>query len=356
MKRIIFVFVAALTASSLFAYNPPFAGEDLYRLASPDLMTGAASASGGPLFSVTALSSAYNPALTALSQRINLDLSGTMFFNTNKNDLEQSADSSVGGAFQVGLIVPSKWVVFSGDVHGIFSDINGLNVRDVLTLRFGVSKEVNEKLSVGMNMYTGFYIGEGSDFAVGADLGALYVFDDIKFLKSPRLGVAFLNLGKPAVGYDVIGIDVDAESSGFPGIVTPRVSFAATLFDVKKLTGGFSVDLSVPTFQNAVFDFGFGLSYAKIAELSVSWQANVREMAAGGSRGVSCPSVGLSFKFAINSSGISKKNDNWAKSEISPSFAWQNLYGGIHAVSAGAKMDLGMEDTDAPEIYLWDEE
>ena len=208
MKRIIFVFVAALTASSLFAYNPPFAGEDLYRLASPDLMTGAASASGGPLFSVTALSSAYNPALTALSQRINLDLSGTMLFNTNKNDLEQSADSSVGGAFQVGLIVPSKWVVFSGDVHGIFSDINGLNVRDVLTLRFGVSKEVNEKLSVGMNMYTGFYIGEGSDFAVGADLGALYVFDDIKFLKSPRLGVAFLNLGKPAVGYDVIGIDV----------------------------------------------------------------------------------------------------------------------------------------------------
>ena len=78
MKRIIFAFVAALTASSLFAYNPPFAGEDLYRLASPDLMTGAASASGGPLFSVTALSSAYNPALTALSQRINLDLSGTM--------------------------------------------------------------------------------------------------------------------------------------------------------------------------------------------------------------------------------------------------------------------------------------
>ena len=99
MKRIIFAFVAALTASSLFAYNPPFAGEDLYRLASPDLMTGAASASGGPLFSVTALSSAYNPALTALSQRINLDLSGTMLFNTNKNDLEQSADSSVGGAF-----------------------------------------------------------------------------------------------------------------------------------------------------------------------------------------------------------------------------------------------------------------
>jgi hypothetical protein len=51
-----------------------------------------------------------------------------------------------------------------------------------------------------------------------------------------------------------------------------------------------------------------------------------------------------------------KNNENWSQSEISPSLAWQNLYDGIQALSFGAKFNLGMEDTSAPDIFLWDEE
>ena len=35
--------------------------------------------------------------------------------------------------------------------------------------------------------------------------------------------------------------------------------------------------------------------------------------------------------------------------------AWKQLYKNVNAVSAGAKINLGLKDTQAPEIILWGE-
>ena len=68
MKKILLLAGTALLASTLFAYNPPFGGEEMFRLTNPELMSGAASATGGANFTVLPSSIVYNPALPAWEQ------------------------------------------------------------------------------------------------------------------------------------------------------------------------------------------------------------------------------------------------------------------------------------------------
>lgn len=354
MKKIALAAALLTLTAASYAYNPPLGGENLHSLTSPELISGGASATGGPIFTVVPASITYNPAITALEQRVTLDLSGTMLFNTENN---LPGDSSVGGGFQLGLLVPTRYGVFTGTVQGLFCDMYSLNIGNSVVLHGGASKDITEKLSVGMNVYTGFYFGcgGGSDFTVGADLGVLYLPNDIGFLKEPKFGISLLNCGKPASSYKVLGID-KKEGNSYPGILTPRVSFGAVLFKTPSISGGFSADLSFPTCQNVVADFGFGVTMAKIITVATSWQANVRELLEQSSDAVSWPSVGVNCRLSFKSEKVGNKFADWKQSEITPSLAWQNLYSGIHAVSAGAKINLGMEDKDAPVIYLWDEE
>ncbi len=378
MKRKILLFASFFCVAFAFAYNPPLGGEALLRITNPELLGGAASASGGPLSTVVPSSIAYNPALAVLEQRVDIDLSFTALFNTNKTD---ENDSVFGTAFQAGTIIPTKWFVYSATLQGIFSSFDTMNLRNSLTVHGGIAKEINEKLAVGMNIYSGYYLGEGSDFTLGADLGLFYKFDDFKFTKKtgsfinktgfftkPRLGIAFLNLGKPISGYNTNGLYADKLSSSYPGIVTPRISFAANLinpltknldvngnFKRSKFTSGFSFDLSFPTFQNVIADMALGFSYDNFINLNVGWQANLVEILAKQTSALSWPSVNLSFKFRFNSSKFIGDNADWAESEVVPVLAWQNLYNGIQAVSGEAKLNLGIQDEQPPEIILWDE-
>lgn len=379
MKKKLILFAALICTSFVFAYNPPLGGESLFRLTNPELLGGAASASGGPLLTVIPSSITYNPALSVLEQRVDVDLSFSAMFNTNR---KSETDGVFGSAFQAGTIIPTKWFVYSADVQGIFANFDSMNLRNSIIIHGGIAKEINEKLAVGMNLYSGYYLGSDSDFTVGADLGMFYQFEDFKFTKKEgsffnksgflskaRLGIAFLNLGKPLFGYGTKGIYADQASSNYPGILTPRISFASNLINplTKKLdengnalrskfNSGISMDISAPTFQNLIFDCAIGFSYDNIVNLNISWEANLREILTQQSQAISWPSVSLSFRFAFNSSKFTGNNEDLAKSEIIPVLAWQNLYNGIQVISGAAKLNLGMADEQPPEIILWDEE
>ncbi len=356
MKKILLALLISISASCLFAYNPPYGGEEIFRLTNPVLMSGAASASGGPNYTIVPSSITYNPALTASEQRIDLDVSGTLFFNLDKVDIEGAdSDESIGGGFQVGMIIPTRWTVLTWTTSGLFSDFYGMDLRKTIISHVGASKELTENLSLGANAYLGFYTGSGSDFSVGADLGALYRLGDLGTLKSSRVGLAFLNLGKPA-DYDTIGIDEKKSSSSYPSIFTPRVSFAADFLEMQQWVGSFSTDLAFPAFQNCICDLGLGFDYNNTISLSLGAQANIREIAEGKMDGLSSFSLGVSIRLGITSKKMSEKNADWEQSEVIPSFATQYLYSGILATSFGCRLDLGLKDTEAPEIYVWNEE
>ncbi|MGN0730245.1 hypothetical protein [Treponema sp.] len=356
MKKIILAAALAACAAGLFAYNPPYGGEDLFRLTHPELMSGAASATGGPLFTVVPASIAYNPALTAGVQRADIDFSGTVFINFDKIEIEgESSDKTAGGGFQAGMIIPTKWSVFSLTASGVYADFYGMNLRKTIVVHGGASKEVTDNLSLGANVYGGLYMGSGSDFSIGVDAGALYKLSSFSVFKNPRVGASLLNIGKPA-DYDTIGIDEKEDSSAYPSVLTPRVSFASNIFEARDWTGAFSTDFSFPFFQNCVMDLGLGFEYNNFIKLSVGWQANIREISEGKSDGVNCFSVGVSIRLGVTSKRISQTNADWEKSEVTPCLATQTLYSKIQAVSFGARIDLGLKDTEAPEIIVWDEE
>ena len=349
MKRILAAGAMLLTVAMLFAYNPPAGGENIFKLSNPSLLGGAASATGGPFNELVPGSIAYNPALTAFEQRPAINAAASFLIDADGN-------ADLGWGFQAGAVIPNKWMVFTASVEGIFCDNPDLNIGKQTVAHLGLSKEIAENISIGLNGYFGYFFGDGADFILGADLGILFSFERFGFLKNPRIGVSLLNMGKPlSSSYSVTGIDGTTNDISYPGIFTPRLSFAADLFSLgtfkNRFTGSFSVDASFPTFQNAVFDVAMGFSYNNLINLTVGWDADVRQIAV--TKKASWPSVGLGLHLVI-SSGDSK--DSWAQNEFTPSVAWQNLYGSVHDVSFGATMYIGMTDDEAPEVYLWGEQ
>lgn len=347
MKKTVLLAAFSLITAALFAYNPPLGGENLYKLSNPVMISGGDSASGGPLFNIIPASISYNPALTATEQRTVLNLSGDIMFNTS------DFNSSLGWGAQAGVTIPTKWMVFSGTINGIFSGNTGLPIGNTIIVHAGIAKEFLDNIYIGLNLYGGSYFSHGSDWSIGCDFGLLYKGEkSLGFLRDPRIGISVLNIGRSAGSeYEVIGIDGTTEGTVYPGILTPRISLGATVLQTWGWKAGLSMDASFPACQNAVFDVAFAVSYNNLLEFNLGWQANVRELAEGAK--VNWPSIGISCKIMLSSN---KKNDTWQQSELVPSVAWQNMYGEVQNISAGATLYLGQEDNEAPEIYLWDED
>lgn len=358
-KKLIGAAAALACAANVFAfsfadlYNPPFGGQDIFSLSNPALLSGGDSATGGPAFTVLPASIVYNPALPAVEQRVVLNLSYSALFDTNR---ALDTDPIMGNVFQTGIIVPSRYMVFSGSVQGTFVNFPRMDLGNSINIHAGVAKDVYDNIFVGANIYSGFYFGSGSDFTLGMDLGLLYEMEDISFLKNPRLGFALLNIGKPQTGnYYVNGINGNNKNVYFPGVVTPRASFAATLLDAQGFKCGFSGDVYLPTLQNIGLSMGLDFAYQEFIQVCLGWNFDLREAIKGGAQGICLPTIGVNCRFTINSKKITFGHEDWERSEIAASGAWKSMYDGINVVSGGATLYLGMKDTAAPEIYLWDE-
>ena len=342
MKKIFAVVAAvAVSSASLFAYNPPFGGEELFRLTNPEMLSGSSSsAAGGPAFNVIPASITYNPALPAGSEILTFDVSGTLFANLDKED----GDKSAGGAFEIGVLYPTSWGTFTATFNSVISELYRMPLGKIYDFHAGAAKDINDWLAVGLNVYYRNYaaIGDGdSDFAVGADLGAFAKVGDLGCFKDARLGASVLNIGKPA-DYPTMGLDRYEESSKYPSIFTPRVGFAATVVESGSWKAAVSADVSIPSFVNCISDVGVELDYGEALKLNLAWQLNIREFAEGKDGICSC-SFGVSYKFGINS----------GKHSMTPSLASQYLYGGLAAISGGARVDLGQKDTAGAEIQMW---
>ena len=258
----------------------------------------------------------YNPAIPAGQQHITADFSMTLFLNCDKQDdsglsaedyanaqgdllkalmngtitsyeYEEQAsdladkyisggydDDGAGFGFQTGVIIPTEQVVLSFTMNYMFSEMYGMYLGNTFIMHGGASKELNEKLSVGANAYIGF----GSCFSIGTDAGVLLKLDDMERLKNPRLGLSLLNLGISSADSAVVGID-GGSADYYPSPLTSRASFGATFFEKESWTGAFSVDASIPFFQNFITDAAVAFCYNNFMTLSAAMQFNIREIA-----------------------------------------------------------------------------
>ncbi|MCR5724269.1 MAG: hypothetical protein K6G80_04190 [Treponema sp.] len=361
MKRVLLTAAGLLLAGGLFAYNPPAGGQNLLRLSSPALLTGAASSAGGALYNVLPSSIVNNPAITAFEQRIVLDVGVTALTDGNDDD------GSLGSAFEAGLLIPGRRGVASFLVQGIFAPLVDMHLGDSVNATAGVSKDITDSLSVGVSATLGIFWGYESDWTGSLAIGAYYNYGDVSFMKDVRFGCALMNLGKMYTQTEVRGIADDADyyefrenawdyADNWPALATLRTGVAATLLEKNKFTVGGSFDLSYPSFQNVVCDIGLQVQYSSFLKLSVAEELDVRELKEGSKNLL--PAVGVSFKFLFKSKADSTitKFAGGDESEMTVSTAWHNMYEDVNAFSAGAVLKLGLEDKEPPKITIWEDD
>lgn len=347
-KTLTAALVFCVLGLNLHAYNPPAGGELVFRLVNPDLLSGAGSAAGGALWSAVPGAPLVNPALTAGDQRVMLDLGYTAL-------IAAGDPNPFGSAARIGALIPTRRGVFTLSINGIFSPMSALPLGNIILFNGSFSKDITDRLYVGAALNFGMSPGSIFDWALYADLGVWYNFGTVGFLRDFRLGGALSTLGKSIQGSSRGVISPLEEVGFFPGIATPRLGIAAHLFEAQDFRGGFSLDISAPFWQNFITDIGLQFDYAETVRLAVGWEINARELAASVYNLM--PSISLSAKIRVDTQKNRFLADKgWQRNDLALSGAWQQLYGGVHAASIGAAAYLGMRDTEAPVIRIWEEE
>ena len=350
MKKILFTFFATgLLLSAAYSYNPPAGGEDLTQIASPKNLSGANSVTGGALFDAGADSIIVNPALTAREQRVNLNAGYTFLYSGDDRN-----DTQIGSSFQTGILIPFKLYIFNGYVNGTFAPFGEMHLGNSMNFKAGLSKEISDKLSVGLGAGGGYAWTHGKDWSLYGDVGVLYNWGNLGPFSDFRLGASVLNLGKMYSDVNRVGIDEDAENTPYPTLATFKAGAAGTILDTEIAKIGLVLDLSVPCFQNFIADFNAQVAIKKMFFVSVGEKFNMAEVIQGKYNFI--PSVAFLFKFSFDVKNNQYLEDNgWSQSEMTVSAGYKNLYKTVHAVSGGVDIDLGMADNEAPKIVVWDE-
>lgn len=348
--RMKYVMAALLiSAVSLYAYNPPAGGENLFGISSPAQLTSASSAAGGAFFDITPSSIAFNPALPAFEQRVMLDAGYTALFAS-----DDPGDKSFASAFQCGLLVPTKWGVGTAEIYGAMVPFYEMQIGNSFNTKFNGSRDVTDKLAVGVSLTGGEFWGYNTDFMLAADIGFMYRYGTLGPIEDFRFGASLLNLGKTYSNTTVWGIK-GSEADSFPGIATLRAGAAGTFFKTDLFSGAFSADIAVPAVQNFIFDAGLQFMYRNFLTLSTAWEYNAREVMESSKSLM--PAIGITFRFLFDSKDNSfMKEKGWQQSEMAVSGAWKKMYDNVNAVSGGATLKLGLKDTEAPDIKLFDKD
>ena len=281
-----------------------------------------------------------------LFRSVDLNLANTSLFSS-----EETNDSKYGDALQFGILIPFKRFVFSGYGNLTAVSFNEFYLGNSFNFKFGLAKEITDKLTVGTNLNSGIYWAEGeSDWGLSVNLGFVYTYGDLAFMKDFRFGASILNLGKNYTPEAPIGVKNMAATS-LPSIAVIKAGVAGTLVQNDVIKLGFSADLSTPYFMNFIADLGLQFSIKDMFFISVAEKLNLVEL----SHDVKnlLPSVGLIFRFTLdvkNNEYLSK--NGWSQSEMSANAAWKQFNESVNAVSYGVDVNLGLKDKAPPVIQL----
>lgn len=344
-KMILAVSLSFLTLSALFAYNPPVFADSMYELSSPKTLSLGSSVSGGAIFSGSPDSIISNPAISAQEQRAILNFGYTGLVSTNNEN-----PVKYGSAFQISTLIPFKIFVLNAYLNGTFIPFEEMNLNNSFTLKTAISKPITEKLDLGLGINSGIAWGKGKSWLISANLGGLYHYGDLAFMKDFRIGASILNLGNNFNSVNGIGINGNV-SGGYPSIFTVKVGAAASLFKNDLINLGCALDLTTPTFQNLILDAALQFSVKEMLFINLSEKLNIREIANGYKDFI--PAVSLNFKFTFDFNNNYMTEKGWEQSEFNAFVGYKQIVPSVNAVSASADLILGLKDTTPPVIEIW---
>lgn len=346
MKKIgIAIAAFALILSSASAYNPPELSENLWNLSSTRNLTGMNSVAGVGTLGCSSDSIVLNPALTAQAQRVSLNLGYTALITYDPSD-------DYGNAFQAGILIPFKMFNFSGLTNFVSTPW----LKNTWNMKAGLSKEITPKLSVGANADLGLAWGAGADWAIGAGVGFVYDFGQLAFMPDFSVGASLLNLGKYYKPDEIAGTRWDKAATNWPSPVTLKAGANAVFYKNENFDVSAALDITVPTFQNVIFDITPKFCVKEMLYFTIPVSINCYEMAEAHNKGFSA-GIGAFFKFNFNVKNNQYLEKNgWSESEMVASAAYKNLDASVHAVTANVDVNLGMKDKTPPVIKVWSDD
>ena len=332
----------ALILCSASAYNPPELSENLWNLSSTRNLTGQNSVAGVGSLGAGPDSIVVNPALTAQAQRVSLNVGYAGLVTYDPSD-------DYGSAFQAGILLPFKMFNFAGVTNLVSTPW----LKNTWNMKAGLSKEITPKLSVGANADFGFAWGAGGDVAIGVGGGFVYDFGRLAFMPDFSVGASLLNVGKYYNPEDLYGPRPSDDTTMWPSLATLKAGADATFYKNDNICVGASLDLTVPSFQNAIIDITPKFAVKEMLYFTVPLSINCYEMAEAHNKGFSA-GIGAFFKFDFNvrNNQYLEKN-GWSESEMIASAAYKNLNSSVHAVVANVDVNLGMKDKTPPVIKVW---
>lgn len=343
-KKGICLFLSLGLTAAAFAYNPPAQGENFTGFINPHQLTAGFSTAGGPLLTITPSSVLVNPALGAYQNRATLDIGYTGIIIAD--DVHPYAQS-----FGAGILIPTDFCNITGEFFGVFSESEKMQFGNTLNLKTTASKELAENLTVGIGIGGGVLWGFNTDWNLVLDVGAVYKFDDIGPMHNFRVGASVLNIGKVfnnTYTRGIIGPNDGSDWTTYPGFLTVKAGAAAEFVNTDKFTLGLSVDVTTPFFQNVILDAGVQMLICNFVVVNSSWQFDTVACVQGYQSWL--PTVGIAFKFGLDTSFTNK--ESWKKSDLEVSSAWKNVNGNANAISLGATVNMGQPDRKAPEIKI----
>lgn len=341
-KKLLVSFSLILFNAYIFAielYNPPVGGELFPSLYSPSILGGGISVTGGSLSDTLPGALSLNPALSAGEENPIFDFSYILLAGIKP-------EKGFGHALTAGFIYPANWGVIGGSLNFTHVRFDSLNYGTFGEGRFSYSKDITEKLYVGL----GSYFSGGTDWSLGLDLGVLYKFGNLGFLKDSKLGVSLTGIGKP-YNPRLNGVREQGNMIGYPSLVTPHIGFSSYLVSIPKFKMGFHADLAAPAFCNMTLDTGLSMLIMDMVTIRTAYTLNVLETI--NKKQTHIPSIGIGVRFKINP----KNKDGSIKqgleqTEIAPQFATRPFYNNIWAFGFGVTTKFGTKDTEGPKIEV----
>lgn len=341
------VALLAATISLLPAqtYEPVPGGDLLHRLSSPLFLAGTENSAGDESVS----GDAFNPAASALKQRIHLDASYAALVGESGYN---------GHAAFAGTSVPTPGGVFTASLQFANAGYRALDLGTRAALNFSFAKDLYPQLLFGAGLRGELGdAGGGLRGAGGLNLGIIHLLGERGFVPDLRWGLSLTGLG--------IGLRGPGGTTGSPAPFSLHADVQATLLDAGPVTWKLHTGFSLPSFQNLRLRAGTQARILDRVSLNLGWDLDLREQVDGDRSADSLlPSVGLTLRFQTGRGGgtpapgtdtgaaTGEEAPFWQQSDLAVRGVWAPLYPDVWAAGAGINAALGVIDRNPPDLEL----
>ena len=334
MKKSIILVSLLFMSIRLFAqYVPPNGTEDILYLYSPAFLSGGTAS----VNTESPMADSLNPAVSGNKQRTILDFNYIALAGLG-------TEPGWGNIVNSGITLPSKYGVFSGNLHFLQSPFSSINMGVLGGIDVSFSKDIFPELSFGAGISLRAGAAETTDWGLGLNLGILGFAGDMGILKDITYGIAIKDMGK---GYKPV-----AGRNAFPPIFTPSLSTAFNILKTALFSLRFSSDITLPSFQDFRFMLGTELGYRDFIFLRSAYQFDLMELIDTNLNSRIFPvSFGGTVKLKNALKNITTSS-NLNRSEININFSAAPMQNGIWAFGLGLNVPLGVIDKNPPSIDI----